>query len=168
MNKTFNTENAFTLIEVAIAIAILGIGLMTISSLTTRLMNDTLEEINRTHSSFFGQYILETVLADRFNNESNNANSQASSSGSLYEKLQAMNYFEGINSQNLEYTRSWTYDLKVENINLPLEVPATYEKYSLTISWGTLSNQFFHIETIKKSKESETPQSQDGGEDEDV
>lgn len=160
-----NTNQGFTLVEVAIAIALLGIGLMTLTAITTRLMNDTQEEINRTRASFYAQYILEITLADRFAQNGQAAVAQNAGSGSLYEKLSQIRYFEGIDEGAHSFTKNWTYDLKIENINLELAVPATYEKYALDISWGSGGDQVLHIETIKKAKENPNTATQEEEED---
>ena len=154
MRKNFgeSPESGFTLVEVAVAIALLGLGLMTLTALSVRLMDDTREEINRTKASFFAQYILETTLADRFSQNSS-ASTSGGNSGSLLQKLKELKYLEGLGNQaDFNYLQSWNYQLTVESITLPLSTSA-FEKYLLRIYWGEGANQEFILETIKKAKD---------------
>ena len=167
MIRAKHSQSGFTLVEVAIAIALLGMGLITLTGLATRLMNDTREEVNRIRASFFAQYIIELKLADRFNNN-NNQNKQAppSSSGSLYQKLSEVQYFDGIeNNSELDYLKSWSYSFDIQQITLPFTT-SNFEKYHLKITWGNDANQQFELETIKKSKDTaQANDSTSGGDD---
>ena len=149
-------QSGFTLIEVAIAIAILGVALMTLTALTTRLMNDTRDEVNRIQASFLGQYILGVKLADRFSSQNNSGNSDAgnaNASGNLYQKLQDLDFFTGLDSaESFSYLKSWTYNLKVEPLSLPL-TQNQFEKYSIELIWGKGGEANFKMETIKKAKD---------------
>lgn len=149
-----NSESGFTLVEVAIAIALLGLGLMTLTALSVRLMNDTQEEANRIRASFYAQYLLEVFLADRQagNNNANN-DSQNKSTGSLYSKLQEINYFDDLeNIDEFKHLENWNYNFDTENITLPFTT-SSLDKYKLVVSWGREANQEFSVETIKKSKD---------------
>ena len=159
-------EKGFTLIEVAVAIALLGLGLVTLTALTTRLMNDTQEEVNRSRASLLAQYILEINLSNRFNGGAGSGNN--SQNGELYSKLQELEYFNGLpDSESFNYLKGWEYNLTIEPLSLPL-TEAAFEKYIMTISWGKSYGQEFTIETIKKAKDTgqsaePNPQDESGG-----
>ncbi len=156
--RTFSRTNhcslrAFTLIEVALAIAILGIGLATITTLSTRLVDDTFYEVGRSRGTILALYILETQAvspADATNDEDNGSQNQA---GALIPKLETLGYFSGLNRQeDFPYLdERWTYELNFEPLALPLS-EKTYNIVTSAVRWGPSDFETVHLQSIVEVK----------------
>ncbi len=59
--RCFNLSAGFTLVEIAVAVAILGLALTTLIGLHTRMLDTYYNEKNRTKSAFLAQYVM-TIL----------------------------------------------------------------------------------------------------------
>lgn len=132
----------FTLLEIAVAISILGIGLATLVTLQTRYIAAYELESDRTFATLTAQYIL-TKLEQ--NPESLVAGTVG---GALKSRLEQDGYYDYksdlVKSEDHEHLDAWTYQLSIR----PQDVPPNEDvlrRIDLTITWdgGDLSFVYF-------------------------
>jgi prepilin-type N-terminal cleavage/methylation domain-containing protein len=164
MNEKNENESGFTLIEIAVAISILGIGFATLMATTIRLMDTTYQEIHRAKASIVAGYILEVALnSERQNNRqgqfSQSMGAQApvsdslmpplgSQSGSLAQRLRQDGYFDGIESDELNTVANWRFEILSQPIDIPL-LPIPPEHIVITIYWGSQIHESYTLELIR-------------------
>jgi prepilin-type N-terminal cleavage/methylation domain-containing protein len=172
MNATKENESGFTLIEIAVAISILGIGFATLMATTIRLMDTTYQEIHRANASIYAGYILEVALnSERQSNRqgqlSQSMGAQApvcdstmpllgSQSGALAQKLKQDGYFDGIEGEELNSISNWRYELQSQPIDIPL-LPIPPEHIIITIYWGSQIHESYTLELIRPPSNQGTP-----------
>lgn len=147
-------NRGFTLIEVALAITILGIGLVTITTLSTRLVDDTFYEVQRAKGTILALYLMET----QNNTPTDDINSDEGAeikneSGQLVSKLDAIGFFAGLDKkEDFPYLdQSWTYELTYEPMSLPFtETP--FEIFSASVRWGPNEYDLVRLQSILKGK----------------
>ena len=141
-----NNKNSsgFTIVEIAVAVAILGIALTTLISLQTRMLDTYLNEKARTRAGFFGQYIMSLIEIDE-------APEPGVDSGALRSKLEELGYFEenkfGIKAQDIS---SWNYQIETTSEAFQI-IEDAYRRIDLTISWGESEEESFNLVYYVKS-----------------
>ncbi len=170
-------QKGFTLIEIAVAIAILGVGLATLMGTTVRLMDSTYQEINRGKASIYATYILEVALAKeqqasrgmgtQFGNPQGGVSAtemgqqqMGSQSGNLFQHLSQLGYFDNIPSEE-GFIRNWTFEFIRQPLDIPL-IPIPPQHIILTVRWGLEPYESYTLETIRPPVQTEesggTPQ----------
>lgn len=152
-------NKGFTLIEVALAIAILGIGLATITTLSTRLVDDTYYEIGRSNGTILALYLLETQSASPTDQNKDNQNSTQNQSGALVSKLASLGYFAGLKQEDdfPFLNNSWTYQITHEPLSLPL-TDTPLDIVTVSVRWGSNDFESVRLQTVVKGKDKD-PQS---------
>jgi len=156
-----NTNAGFTLIEVAVSITILALGMVTLTGTTTRLMESTHQELQRSRASIFASYLIETSLTD--SNTPGGTQVPPSSttgiqsgqpqirneSGQLIDKLRQLGYLDELTIEDFPYLDpQWTFQI----INQPLELallPSPPQHIIISVSWGPADHQIYTLETIR-------------------
>jgi prepilin-type N-terminal cleavage/methylation domain-containing protein len=140
-----NTERGFTLVEIAVAVAILGIALTTLIGLHTRMLDIYLQEKARTQAAFYGQYILSIVEVDP------QVPDPGTESGDLRNKLDELGYFDdNENGLKAKELIGWNYNIEVSSENF-LELEDAYRRVDLSISWGPSEEESFSMVYFMKS-----------------
>jgi len=157
--KGFRLDRAFTLIEVALAIAILGIGLATITTLSTRLVDDTYYEVGRSNGTILALYILETQTVSSTDAPTGEDDANQNQAGAIIPKLDALGFFTGLDKeQDFPYlTNKWNYELKFEPLSLPF-TETSFNIVTSIVSWGPSDFETVHLQTIVKVKDNPAQQ----------
>jgi prepilin-type N-terminal cleavage/methylation domain-containing protein len=155
-------EKGFTLIEIAVAIAILGVALATLMGTTIRLMDSTHDEINRAQASLYASYILEVSVARENQAARGIQQAQAVSSteigqqqmgaqsGGLLQHLTQLGYFDGVSPDAITGTRidNWTFEFIRQPLDIPL-IPIPPQHLLIHIRWGPEAHESYTLETIR-------------------
>lgn len=146
-------NKGFTLIEVALAIAILGIGLATITTLSTRLVDDTYYEIGRSNGTILAFYLLETQNAAPTDPSQDDASTQ-NQSGGLISKLDSLGFFSGLNKEeDFPYlSEAWNYQITHEPLTIPL-TDTPLDIITVSVRWGNNDFESVRIQTVVKGKD---------------
>ena len=162
--KGFLSEQAFTLVEVAVAVAIAGIGLATLIVLQTRIINTYAFERNLTKAVLYAQYVMTFVEIDAKKAE------YGISEGDLVSILDDFGYFQTddeLSKNERESLEEWRYIKEIEKEDFGLGdmiaslIPGAGKEIEiarrvrLTISWGPGSSQMFTLVYFTR-KESNT------------
>lgn len=135
-----NAEGGFTLVEVAIAVAILGVALTTLVGLHTRMLNTYYTERNRTKASFVAQYVMTVVEA------SADAPEVGSSDGELKDLLQDRGYYSGseLEESKEDKFEGWKYHYEVQSVDLPL-IEDALRRIDLELQWGETEDDVYTL-----------------------
>lgn len=140
-----HTEKGFTLVEIAVAVAILGVALTTLVGLHTRMLDIYLHEKARTQAAFYCQYIMSLIEVDP------QVPDPGTDSGDLRNKLEDLGYFDdnenGIKPKDIE---GWRYNIEVTSENF-LELEDAYRRIDLTLAWGPSEDETFGMVYFMKS-----------------
>lgn len=155
------TDGGFTLIEVAVSITILAIGMVTLTGTTTRLMESTHQELQRSRASIFASYLIETSLIEMNTPGGTQAPPTSepgiqagqpqirNDSGQLIDKLRQLGYLDELSLEDFPYLDpQWTFQI----INQPLELallPFPPQHIIISVSWGPADHQVYTLETIR-------------------
>ncbi|MDD2941399.1 MAG: prepilin-type N-terminal cleavage/methylation domain-containing protein [bacterium] len=140
-SRSGNRESGFTLIEVAIAVAILGIGLTTLITVQTRNVDRYLAENMNFSASLYARYIMTAIETSRETPET------GSEDGKLEEKLDELGYFSGeleASEALKEEIRGWRYNQEVSSVGIsPLE--DVLRRIDLKVIWGESESEGAHL-----------------------
>ena len=100
----------FTLVELAIAVAITGLALVSLVALQTRVVGNYARENNLTRAVLYAQYLMTFVEVDARDKE------VEQSSGNLVDLLTKRDYFSDLDHSEAEreLIADWEYSLEVE------------------------------------------------------
>lgn len=124
-------ESGFTLLEVTVAVALLGAALTVIVGLQTRLVDTMVQERNLFKASLYAQYLLTFLDVDQTPPEAGTTN------GSLEDELQKRGYFD--DEMPLDVKRelqTWRFSQQVQSIDFG-DFKDVLRRISLKIEWGT-------------------------------
>lgn len=141
-----NRSRGFTLIEVAISIAILGIALTTLVSLQSSYLRNLTNDRNLVRAALIGQYLLAIVEAD------DNFPNPGSSEKELLPTLEKSGYFD--DNEELANGKSefegWRLRREVTNVGIP-PVESALRRIVIEIIWGDSQNESFSLAYFIKS-----------------
>ncbi|HMO17383.1 MAG TPA: prepilin-type N-terminal cleavage/methylation domain-containing protein [Oligoflexia bacterium] len=164
-------NSGFTLIEIAIAIAIFGIALSTLMATTTRLIDTSYSELQRSRAAIFASYLFEVALHNAQNPQQQTQSdpgrgtspndiqitNQSSTlrgiipaqSGRLIDRLNNSGFFEGldVNRDFPFLNHDWHFNLVNEPLDLPL-LSSPPQHITITVSWGNQNSDSYVLETI--------------------
>ena len=134
-----NCDNGFTLVEIAVAVAILGLALTTLVGLHTRMLNTYYNERNRTQAAFIAQYLMTMLEVAK------DPPSTGSSEDELNSRLSEVGYYAGDElSKQKERLQGWKLEQEVTSIDLPLLEDAL-RRVDLSIRWGPTEDEAFSL-----------------------
>ena len=128
--KTGFRISGFTLVEIAVAIAILGIALGALLSLHTGYLSAALKDKSLTRAALMAKQFMTTIEI------SETAPEPGVIDRDLFEALKDANLItEDEEPQLKEELAGWTYHRTVEQIDLP-EAADVMRRIDLTVQWG--------------------------------
>ncbi|MCC6932693.1 MAG: prepilin-type N-terminal cleavage/methylation domain-containing protein [Deltaproteobacteria bacterium] len=162
MPKTKGNARGFTLVELAIAVAITGLSLVSLVALQTRIIANYSKENSLTRAVLYAQYLMAFVEIDAKTKE------VESSGGNLLDALSKRDFFNDYDGSEAERERiaDWEYLLEVEKEDFGLGdyivqfLPDKKDidiarRIRLTISWGSSSAEqytiTYFVHAIKKA-----------------
>jgi prepilin-type N-terminal cleavage/methylation domain-containing protein len=150
-------QKGFTLIEVAIATAILGVGLATLVAMNSRSIKDFRRDENLFRAALYARYLMSVTESVDV------APPLGKTSGKLYDRLAQLGYFrDGKPEREAEekLVRPWTWEETVISIPVPPNEDSL-RRDDLKVSWGDGANQSFLLTYYAKTEDSRrrTPES---------
>lgn len=141
-----NRNKGFTLIEVAIAIAILGVALTTLVSLQAGYLRNLTNDRNLVRAALIGQYLLAVVEAD------DNFPNPGVSEKELLPTLEKTGYFDdneevAAGKQGFE---GWRLRREITNIGIP-PLESALRRIVIEIIWGDTQSESFTLTYFIKS-----------------
>lgn len=127
------SKHGFTLVEISVAIAILGVALVIFVSLQAKLINSFIYEKNLFRATLAAQYMMTFIEVSK------TAPEIYESQSDLVEVLTEKGYFlqSGINDAEKQFT-GWTFNQKVSGVedlgNTPLE--DAIRKVEIKVNWS--------------------------------
>lgn len=124
------SADGFTLIEVSVAVALLGAALTVIVGLQSRLVDTMIQERSLFRASLYAQYILTYLDVDVYPPEA------GSTKGDLEELLEKRGFFD---DDMMKFVRTdmkrWSYSQDVQSIDYAV-FQDVLRRITLTIRWG--------------------------------
>jgi prepilin-type N-terminal cleavage/methylation domain-containing protein len=138
-NLQRRSNSGFTLVEVAVAVAILGLALTTLVGLHTRMLDTYFNERSRTKAAFIAQYVI-TMLE-----VAPEPPGTGDTDGELDDILSDFGYFDGDDLKaHQQELAGWSYRQAVSSIDLPFLEDAL-RRVDLDIRWGESDNEKFSL-----------------------
>jgi prepilin-type N-terminal cleavage/methylation domain-containing protein len=139
-------SKGFTLIEVAISIAILGVALTALVSLQAGYLRNLTNDRNLVRAALIGQYLVAIVEAD------DNFPNPGSSEKELLPIMEKAGYFD--ENEELAATKrdfeGWRLRREITNIGLP-PLESALRKIVVEILWGDSQSESFSLTYFIKS-----------------
>lgn len=140
-----NSEQGFTLIEIAVSVAILGVALVSLIGLHTRMIDTYINEQNRFQAALALQYVASMLETEADPPELGFA------SDALTAHLEELGFFDADSSEQRQMFsfEGWQFEQLVESIGLPVDREELSEdairKISLRTFWGPGEEQQFRL-----------------------
>lgn len=140
LHQTETGSKGFTLVEVAVAVVLLGVGFVTLIGLQTAYVDHYLHDHNLTRAALYAQYHVAILESD----------AEVPDSGSidqaLYDVLKKDGYFEDEESASAkeEFFKGWRYEQTVAPIGVP-PIEDALRRIDATVSWGDRAKDRFTI-----------------------
>jgi prepilin-type N-terminal cleavage/methylation domain-containing protein len=146
MIRSRRTDKGFTLIEVAISIAILGVALTTLISLQSGYLRNSLNDKNLVRAALMAQYILAVVEGD------DNFPEPGKSEKDLIPILDRIGYFEENEQLALQKRdfEGWLLRREITNVGIP-PMESALRRIVLEIMWGDTQSESFSVTYFIKS-----------------
>ena len=137
-------QGGFTLVEIAMAVAILGLGLTTLVGIQSNYTSAFIFERQLNRAALFAEYLMGTYdIAEQ-------APDTGTEEGSLKSALDKAGYFQqGEDTSSFEL-ENWRYERLVTNVGVPPFDDALRE-LRLTVSWGEGEKERFILYYYMKS-----------------
>jgi prepilin-type N-terminal cleavage/methylation domain-containing protein len=123
-------EKGFTLLEITVAVAILGVGLTTLIAAEANIINRYLEEKKLLQASLYAQYLMTFIEIDKDPPE------LGTKTDRLYGKLNEHGYFKDLESDNIRNDlKDWTVKKTVTPFDFQ-DFQDIMRRIELEITWG--------------------------------
>ncbi len=137
-------DKGFTLVEIAIAVAILGVALVTLVGLQTRMLDTYFIEKNRVKASLYAQYLMAMVEVQPEPPEVGNE------SRDLKDALEDAGYFDKEGFERADQTiEGWRYTRQVVPLGLPVSggdvMDDALRRVDIVIEWGPSDDEEFDL-----------------------
>ena len=136
INKNTNLKHniaGFTLVEIAIAIAILGVAMTTLIALQSRFVVNYIKDRELTRAVLVAQYIMTMIEVQKTDPE------VGDTSGDLETLLEEHGYFDGKEGvETKEVFKNWKYEQTVSSIDIHQDMDKL-RRVDLTIKWDDKS-----------------------------
>lgn len=140
MKKICKQNSGFTIIEIAIAVTILGLGLSILIGLQSRILSSLLLEEETTKAALYAKYILNVKEA------MNEKYEDGSYKENLYSELKKLGYFDGKKQgETRKQLDSWEINYNVFTFEEP-PIDSRLQRIIATIRWPKDNN--FVVEYI--------------------
>jgi len=148
--------NGFTLIEVAISIAILGVALATLVSLQSGYLRSATNDKSLVKAALIGQYMLAVVESD------DNFPEPGKSERELLPIIEKLGYFEDYPEavRARREFEGWRLRREITNIGIP-PLESALRKINLEILWGDTQAEGYQLVYFIKSPDLPTADSDD-------
>lgn len=131
------SSSGFTLVEVAVAIAILGIALVSLVGLHTDNVGTYYNERNRIQAALIAKHVMSLIEAD---NVSPEIGTEEKSVSEVLKELGSEEFGAEVDSK--ERYDNWEFVRTVKAVDLPLAEDAM-RRIDITVSWGESSSEQF-------------------------
>lgn len=138
-----NAVAGFTLVEIAVAVAILGVALVSLIGLHTRMVNTYINETNRFQAALTLQYIASILETEP------EPPAEGSTQELLVDRLSKLGYFDGDSSAQKSESRfeGWQFEQQVDSLSLPFQREELAEdairQISMRVVWGPSDDEEF-------------------------
>ncbi len=146
-------EQGFTLVEIAVAILILGISLTTVFTIQTRYVDQYIDEYRNAKAALYARYIMAMIEVDK------EAPKVGADQGKLSELLRTLHYFEIDDASESEQAEleGWQFQKQVSSIDIPgfgsIEIfQDVMRRVDLNISWGGGARESFQVIFYRKTR----------------
>jgi prepilin-type N-terminal cleavage/methylation domain-containing protein len=125
-----NNNAGFTLVEIAVAVAILGLSLGALISLQSRIIDSYIRERQITRAILYGQYLMTMLEVD------SKAPTVGNDRKDLESVLKDVGYFQDdLTKEEIPGIAGWQYIVEVASVDVaPLE--DVLRRIDLSIAWG--------------------------------
>lgn len=136
----------FTLVEIAVAIAILGIAMTTLIALQSRLVVNYIKDRELTRAVLVAQYIMTMIEVQK------NDPDIGSTSGSLETLLEEYDYLnDKSTTEEKKLFKNWTYEQTVASIDIHEDMDKL-RRVDLTIKWDKELDSQYQLTYFIKTK----------------
>ncbi len=141
--KIYSTSShnaaGFTLIEIAVAVAILGVALVTLVGLQTRMLSAYQSDNYRAKAAFYAQYMMSMIELQQ------EPPQIGRNGGDLYTALDQTGYTADLDSTQIHKAlKGWKYEQEVSSIDLPL-LPDALRRVELRIYLGETTDDYYAL-----------------------
>jgi len=134
-------DRGFTLVEMAVSIAILGIALTTLITMQTRNLDRFVHERSAMRAALYARYIMTDIEIDQDPPE------LGGDGGSLESKLDELGFFDAdIDKSDAlrSQMQGWNWEQEVQSIGFEI-LEDVLRRVDLTVSWGETEAEGFHL-----------------------
>jgi len=159
--NTLNNDHGFTLIEVAVAVFILGLAFTQLVAWQTRELDLYINERSRIKAALYAQYLM-TILEVQ-----DQAPELGAQDGKLEDELREEGYFDTdeLNDKSVSTEiADWTYKRTVSKIDISKYKNDALRRIEMEISWGDSANQSFTLIYFIRTSGDEEDSEEDNGE----
>ena len=142
MINFIKSNKAFTLVEIAIAVTLLGLGLTTIVSLQNSATEAVLNEKNRLQAALYGDYLLTMIKVSK------SIPNIGEERLDISNELERTGFFALENNPNKlrENLANWQYVRRVSPVPFPIpELQNSLIKLEINLSWGDRDDQNINL-----------------------
>ncbi len=149
-------EDGFTLLEIAIAVAILGVALVTLVGLQTRLIDSYVQEKNREQAALYAQYLMSITQVQV------EAPEVGTEEKDLESILREAGYFDNDRRRDFELMLDgWSYLRSVSSISAPTveglpPLEDILRRIDLEIRWGEAEDESYRLVYFMQPKAATT------------
>ena len=144
MLRNIRSARGFTLLEIAVAVTLIGFFLTTLLSLQTQYLEMHYQEDHRTRAAMYAEYLMTTIDAK------SSSPPIGSEEGDLVDELRDAGYFQESDIKNPERElKGWRYKREVVQVPVP-PLEDALRRIDLSVSWGESAAESFSVVYFRK------------------